>query len=130
MVLHARSAISPANSCVGGVRAVRIAPSHPQFRSRVHRMIRIMFSGLLALALTGSLALAQSRESAKLTPEALRGLTLRNLKSTLSSGRIADVVVDPRNRHIWYVASASGGVWKTTNGGLDWFPVFDEQASY
>src|SRR3954452_17569900 len=77
---------------------VRIAPFPPQVRSRVQRMIRLVFTGLLALGLTASLALGQSKEPAKLTPEAFRGLALRNITSTLSSGRIADVAVDPRNR--------------------------------
>src|SRR6185295_9481594 len=97
---------------------VRIAPFLPQVRYRVQRMIRIVFSGLLALGLPASLSLGQSKEPAKLTPESFRGLALRNITSTLSSGRIADIAVDPRNRSVWYVASASGGVWKTTNRGV------------
>jgi hypothetical protein len=45
---------------------------------------------------------------------------------TFSSGRIHDVAIDPRNRSIWYVASASGGLWKTTNRGLTFSPIFDD----
>jgi photosystem II stability/assembly factor-like uncharacterized protein len=93
-------------------------------------MIRLVFSGVLSLGLTASLALGQSKEPAKLTPEILRGLPLRNITSTLSSGRIADIAVDPRNRSVWYVAAASGGLWKTTNRGITFTPVFDDQVSY
>jgi hypothetical protein len=40
-----------------------------------------------------------------------------------------DVAVDPRNRGTWYVASACGGVWKTTNRGMAWKPIFDRHGS-
>lgn len=43
------------------------------------------------------------------------------------SGRISDVDVDPRNTSVIYVATASGGVWKSTSGGLEWTPIFDDQ---
>ena len=45
-------------------------------------------------------------------------------------GRVADIAVDPRNRSIWYLAVASGGLWKSTNRGNDWQPIFDEGGSY
>ena len=48
----------------------------------------------------------------------------------LPSGRIADIAVDPKNRSTWYIATASGGLWKTTNRGLNFQPVFDDQGSY
>ena len=46
------------------------------------------------------------------------------------SGRIADLVIDPENRHTWYIAVGSGGVWKTTNSGTSFEPIFDHQGSY
>jgi photosystem II stability/assembly factor-like uncharacterized protein len=52
------------------------------------------------------------------------------LGPTLKPGRVADIAVDPRNRSIWYLANASGGLWKTTNRGNDWEPIFDEGGSY
>ena len=45
-------------------------------------------------------------------------------------GRIADIAIHPDNRTTWYVAVGSGGVWKTTNAGVTWKPIFDQQASY
>ena len=36
----------------------------------------------------------------------------------------------PKNENIWYVAVGSGGVWKTTNSGTTWKPIFDKQTSY
>jgi photosystem II stability/assembly factor-like uncharacterized protein len=45
-------------------------------------------------------------------------------------GRIADIAVHPVDRTTWYVAAGSGGVWKTTDAGTTFSPVFDSQASY
>jgi len=47
------------------------------------------------------------------------------------SGRCTDVeAVQPKGENYTiYVASASGGVWKTTNEGTTWAPVFDREAS-
>jgi hypothetical protein len=41
------------------------------------------------------------------------------------SGRVSSLAVDPTNENVLYLGSASGGVWKTTNGGTSWTPVFD-----
>ena len=45
-------------------------------------------------------------------------------------GRIADIAVNPHDPSAWYVAAGSGGLWRTTNAGVSWTPVFDEQPSY
>ena len=66
------------------------------------------------------------------TPSAdqLSGLELRGIGPALMSGRIADIAKHPTDRSIWYVAVASGGVWKTVNAATTWTPIFDDQASY
>ena len=61
---------------------------------------------------------------------AANGLTLRGIGPAIMSGRISDVEVHPADRSIWYVAAGSGGVWKTTNAGTTFTPVFDDQPSY
>jgi photosystem II stability/assembly factor-like uncharacterized protein len=66
----------------------------------------------------------------KLTAELVRGLELRGIGPAFRPGRIADVVVDPRNRKVWYVATASSGLWKTTDAGTTWTPIFDRYVSY
>ncbi|MBN1541708.1 hypothetical protein JW992_06145 [candidate division KSB1 bacterium] len=43
-------------------------------------------------------------------------------------GRIVDVEFDPLNPDIVYAGAATGGVFKSTDGGYTWFPVFDDQA--
>ena len=57
-------------------------------------------------------------------------LTFRNLGGAFMSGRIVEVAVDPTDRSTWYVAAASGGVWKTTNSGVTWQPIFERYGSY
>jgi len=57
-------------------------------------------------------------------------LRARALGPALTSGRIGDLVVNPANTSEWYVAVASGGVWKTDNGGTTFSPIFDGEASY
>ena len=54
----------------------------------------------------------------------------RNIGPAFMSGRIADVAIDPTNENIWYVAVGSGGVWKTTNAGVTFKPIFDDQSVY
>lgn len=58
------------------------------------------------------------------------GLKFRNLGPAFVSGRIADIAIHPQDESIMYVAVGSGGVWKTTNAGTTWKPIFDEQTSY
>jgi len=43
------------------------------------------------------------------------------------SGRINCIAVDPEDTNVIYAGSASGGIFKTINGGSSWFPVFDDQ---
>ncbi len=58
------------------------------------------------------------------------GLKFRSIGPALTSGRVADIAVRPDDPSTYYVAAASGGVWKTTNAGTTWTPVFDKQSSY
>jgi len=58
------------------------------------------------------------------------GLKFRNIGPALTSGRIIDLAVNPVNQTEWYVAVASGGVWKTQNAGITFQPVFDKQPVY
>src|SRR5205085_9087410 len=46
------------------------------------------------------------------------------------SGRISDLAVNPKNSAEYYVAAASGGVWKTTNNGTTFTPVFDNENAF
>jgi photosystem II stability/assembly factor-like uncharacterized protein len=58
------------------------------------------------------------------------GIRFRSIGPAVTSGRIADVAVNPNNYDEYFVATASGGVWKTSNDGITFDPVFDGQGSY
>lgn len=64
------------------------------------------------------------------SPATFSNLKLRSLGPALMSGRVGDLAVDPANPARYFVAVASGGVWKTENAGTTYEPVFDSQASY
>ena len=94
---------------------------------------RSVSAGLVILVASTLLTAA---DSAAQTPdgetvaEAASALTLRSIGPAVMGGRIADIAVHPTRRSTWYVAAGSGGLWKTTNAGITWTPVFDEQPSY
>ncbi len=57
-------------------------------------------------------------------------LRFRSVGPAITSGRVADIAVNPANPAEYYVAAASGGVWKTRNAGITYEPVFDNEGSY
>lgn len=88
---------------------------------------------LLAITLAMPTALvAQKKKDAPAEKKgaSLSGLSFRPLGPALVSGRIIDLAVSPENSNHYYVAAASGGVWKTTNRGNTFTPIFDGQGSY
>lgn len=58
------------------------------------------------------------------------GLKFRSIGPAFTSGRVSTFAVDPNNPSHYFVAAASGGVWKTSNNGTTWTPVFDREGSY
>jgi len=59
----------------------------------------------------------------------LSSFKFRSIGPALTSGRIADLAVNPGNPSEIYLAAAAGGVWKTTNNGITFKPIFDSQGS-
>ncbi len=57
-------------------------------------------------------------------------LSARAIGPAFVSGRVADIAVDPADHSRFFVAAASGGVWRTTDAGVTFSPVFDSQGSY
>jgi len=58
-----------------------------------------------------------------------RNLKWRNVGPMVMSGRTTDIAVPESLPFTFYVAAASGGVWKTDNNGTTWTPIFDHEAS-
>ena len=92
-------------------------------------MISLFFSISLSL-------LAQTKVVPAVTPkdplaaEVFSPLQFRCIGPAITSGRVVDIAVNPKNKSEYYVAAASGGVWKTVNSGISYFPVFDKEASF
>ena len=53
----------------------------------------------------------------------------QNIGPVNFGGRIVDIATDPANSSTIYVASATGGLWKSLNQGTSWKVVFDGEAS-
>ena len=81
---------------------------------------RHFFNIWLTLALAAAAVSAQSVSS-------LKNLHFREIGPATMGGRIDDYAVVESNTNIMYAATASGGVYKTVNGGITWVPVFDDQ---
>ncbi|MBE0675396.1 MAG: glycosyl hydrolase [Bacteroidales bacterium] len=65
-----------------------------------------------------------------LTSEMLGAADFRLVGPAAFSGRIADVAVNPKDFSEWYVAVASGGLWKSTNAGTTFTPLTDDLPFY
>ncbi|MFW6145416.1 MAG: VPS10 domain-containing protein [bacterium] len=59
--------------------------------------------------------------------ELFKNMEARTIGPAGMSGRIADIEVVENNTDIIYVGSATGGLWKSKNGGVTWEPIFDNQ---
>jgi photosystem II stability/assembly factor-like uncharacterized protein len=57
-----------------------------------------------------------------------KGLSFKSIGPAVMSGRVSDIDVNPENPSEFYVAYASGGLWKTENRGMSFTPVFDHEA--
>ena len=79
----------------------------------------------LLLALT--LALLAAAGHAAIDPGLLAGMSARSIGPAGMSGRVTSIAAVESDPNLVYIGAASGGVWKSTNGGLTWTPVFDDQ---
>src|ERR1700722_12992692 len=66
---------------------------------------------------------------AKPDPSLFAALPARNIGPANMGGRIVDLAVVESDPKTIYIAPATGGLWKTIDGGDSWKPLFDEQAT-
>ncbi len=71
-----------------------------------------------------------SLQAQELTTELLNGLPLRNIGPATMSGRIVDLAVLESDPYTFYAATATGGVWKTTDNGISFEPIFENEATH
>src|SRR5450432_4219983 len=84
-------------------------------------------AGLLGAA---ALSPALRAQDVKYDSDSISGLGARNIGSATMSGRIAALTAVKENGRLTvYIGAASGGVWKSVNGGTTFKPVFDKQTA-
>ncbi|HWZ85816.1 MAG TPA: sialidase [Thermoanaerobaculia bacterium] len=85
-------------------------------------------AALLGAALTAGAAEPPATAPVKVDSETVSGLGARNIGSAKMSGRVAAIdAVREGSRLTVFIGAASGGVWKSVNGGTTYKPVFDKQ---
>jgi photosystem II stability/assembly factor-like uncharacterized protein len=85
----------------------------------------VVAAGLFCGALVPEIAAAPPDQPG--VADKLKNLSFRELGPAVMGGRIDDFAVVESNPNIVFVGVASGGVWKTTNNGTTWEPVFDKE---
>jgi photosystem II stability/assembly factor-like uncharacterized protein len=82
---------------------------------------------LFFLSILLTLTAAPPGAAAAVDPGLLAGMKARSIGPAGMSGRIAAIEGVESNPDVVYVGTASGGVWKTMDGGDTWVPLFDDQ---
>ena len=105
-------------------------------QSNMSKLQKILsFVAFVLLVLCADSAFAQKskkkkKQEAKKAELNISGLKFRAVGPAFTSGRISDFAVNPNKPYEYYVAVASGGVWKTINNGTTYEPIFDKEGSY
>jgi len=88
------------------------------------RAYPVPFALASALFCAGSLS---AQLTTPLDSTTLAGFRWRSIGPANMGGRVTDVEGVPGNSKVFYVATATGGIWKTINAGTMFFPVFDKE---
>jgi photosystem II stability/assembly factor-like uncharacterized protein len=80
------------------------------------------FLTIAAIGMCSSVLFSQS-----LDMDYLKGMKARSIGPGGMSGRVTAIDVQRNDPEVFYVGTASGGLWKTVNGGTNFIPVFDDQ---
>ncbi len=86
-------------------------------------MKKYFFITLLLLVITLPI------QGQKLSMDLIKDNTPRNIGPGGMSGRVTSIDVVNSNPDIIYAGTASGGLWKSTSGGIKWDPIFDNEAT-
>tara|TARA_R110000850_G_scaffold80862_1_gene173507 strand:+ start:51820 stop:54894 length:3075 start_codon:yes stop_codon:yes gene_type:complete len=83
---------------------------------------------ILSFALLSLFPIAQAQEIAIKGDQLFGDLKARYIGPAVMSGRISDIDLHPTKENIIYAGAAGGGVWKSTDGGVFFNPIFDKHA--
>ncbi len=85
---------------------------------------------VLPVQVTSAKEKPQQTKNDSLKSGTFSGLKFRGIGPSFTSGRIADLAINPDNPSEYFVAVASGNVWKTINNGTTFEPVFENYGAY
>ncbi len=91
------------------------------------RTTTILIDLIMMYGIFGVTPIIAFGQSAAVTSELISDLHFRCIGPAVTGGRIHDVEALPDDPSTIYVATASGGLWKSTNKGTTWRPIFDDQ---
>src|SRR3981081_696658 len=100
-------------------------------KGRIMKRVSCLLKVAAAAGLFGGalIVVAEARPADQPNPtDKLKSLELREIGPAVMGGRIDDFAVVEGNPNVVFAGVASGGVWKTTNNGTTWTPVFDKEA--
>src|SRR5260370_1227897 len=96
----------------------------------MRKTIRCFAAVMMVFLATMIFAGAASAQESKFDSDTISGLGARNIGSAAMSGRVAAIAaVKKDGRLTVYVGAASGGVWKSSNGGTTFKPGFDKETA-
>ncbi len=96
------------------------------FIARIHRIVPWFVLAAAVTAVPAAYARAASAETGK---GPFAQLHVRDLGPAIAGGRVSAVAGIAGNPRVYYVGAAAGGVWKTTDGGMSWKPIFAHEAT-
>src|SRR5215475_7614863 len=90
------------------------------------RRIHSIFMRLLLIILALALSAAAQTSDLRVAPQLLGGLQWRSIGPAMFGGRVADVAGVPGNPNLLFVGHSSGGLFKSTNGGVTFESIFND----
>jgi photosystem II stability/assembly factor-like uncharacterized protein len=98
-------------------------------RTFLFKSLSVLIVAVSFCLFTGAKKIDKKKAEIPLDESFLANLEWRCIGPANMGGRIDDIAAVESDPHIIYAGTASGGVWKTTNNGVTWNPIFDNQTT-